>query len=82
VQICLVEADRLVVLRVLDDGRGPTEEEAARAFEPYYRGPEGGAGLGLSIAREIVAAHGGQIWLVARPEGGAEAGFSLPGEDS
>ena len=69
-------------MRVFDDGRGPTEEEAARAFEPYYRGPEGGAGLGLSIAREIVAAHGGQIWLRARPEGGAEAGFSLPGEDS
>jgi signal transduction histidine kinase len=68
-------------VRVLDDGRGPTDEEAARAFEPYYRGPEGGAGLGLSIAREIVVAHGGRIWLVARPEGGAEAGFRLPCED-
>lgn len=80
VQVCLGEADRQVVVRVLDEGRGPTDEETARAFEPYYRGPEGGAGLGLSIAREIVAAHGGRIWLVARPEGGAEAGFSLPRE--
>jgi len=34
----------------------------------------------LTIVREIVAAHGGQSWLVARPEGGAEAGFSLPHE--
>ena len=83
VQVCLaeavVEAERQVILRILDEGRGPTEKEAVRAFEPYYRGPEGGAGLGLSIAREIVAAHGGQIWLRQRPEGGAEAGFSLPG---
>jgi signal transduction histidine kinase len=78
VQVRLTKAGRQVILRVLDDGRGPTEEEAARAFEPYFRGPEGGAGLGLSIAREIVAAHGGEIWLRARPEGGAEAGFSLP----
>ena len=31
-----------------------------------------------SIAREIVLAHGGRIWLANRPEGGAEAGFSLP----
>jgi two-component system sensor histidine kinase BaeS len=81
VQVCLGEAGRQVVVRVLDDGRGLTAEEAARAFEPYYRGPEGGAGLGLSIAREIVAAHGGRIWLTARPEGGAEAGFSLPRSD-
>jgi signal transduction histidine kinase len=78
VQVCLGKAVRQVVVRVLDEGRGPTDEEAARAFEPYYRGPEGGAGLGLSIAREIVIAHGGRIWLVARPEGGGEAGFGLP----
>lgn len=67
-----------VTLTVTDDGRGLTAEEAARAFEPYFRGPGGGAGLGLTIAREIVAAHGGRIWLKARPEGGAEAGFELP----
>ena len=78
VQVRLIEADGEVTLLVLDDGRGPTEEEVARAFEPYYRGSGGGAGLGLSIAREIVAAHGGHIWLLARPEGGAEAGISLP----
>jgi signal transduction histidine kinase len=67
-----------VVLTVLDRGRGLTDEEAGRAFEPYYRGPEGGAGLGLSIAREIILALGGRIWLEPRPGGGAEAGFSLP----
>jgi signal transduction histidine kinase len=65
-------------LVVTDDGPGLSEEEAARAFEPYARGVGGGAGLGLTIAREIVAAHGGRIWLRARDEGGAEAGFALP----
>ena len=67
-----------VTLVVEDDGRGLAAEEAVRAFEPYYRGPGGGAGLGLTIAREIVVAHEGEIWLRARPEGGAEAGFRLP----
>ncbi len=68
-----------VTLRVLDEGPGLADEEAAQAFEPYFRGKGGGAGLGLTIAHEIVSAHQGQIWLKARHGGGAEAGFSLPG---
>ena len=67
-----------VRVTVNDDGPGLSPEAQARAFEPYFRGPGGGAGLGLTIAREIVAAHGGRIWLENRPEGGAEAGFALP----
>jgi signal transduction histidine kinase len=66
------------VLSVVDSGCGLTAEEAARAFEPYFRGQGGGAGLGLAIAREIVEGHGGHIWLRQRAEGGAEAGFALP----
>jgi signal transduction histidine kinase len=78
VQISAFAAESGVVLTVSDNGRGLTAEEAGRAFEPYFRGPGGGAGLGLTIAREIVAAHGGRIWLRARSEGGTEAGFTLP----
>ena len=70
--------DRRVALFVLDNGRGVDGEELVHAFEPYYRGPGGGAGHGLTIAREIVAAHDGEIWLKARAEGGTEAGFWLP----
>jgi signal transduction histidine kinase len=78
IRVHLTADAQVLALRVVDSGRGLTAEEAARAFEPYFRGPGGGAGLGLAIAREIVAAHGGSIWLQARPAGGAEAGFALP----
>lgn len=67
-----------IILTVCDNGRGLTAEQESHAFEPYYHGPGGGAGLGLTIAREIVMAHDGRIWLQARPEGGAEAGFAIP----
>jgi signal transduction histidine kinase len=77
VHIQVDAADSELTLRVIDEGRGLTAEEQARAFEAYYSGPGGGAGLGLTIAQEIIAAHDGRIWLSARPEGGAEAGFAL-----
>lgn len=70
--------EREVILTITDDGRGLTAEDSERAFEPYYRGEGGGAGLGLTIAREVIENHGGRIWLKARQEGGTEAGFSLP----
>jgi signal transduction histidine kinase len=67
-----------VLLTVSDTGRGLTVEEEDRAFEAYFSGPGGGAGLGLTIASEIISAHGGRIWLVNLPGGGAEAGIALP----
>jgi signal transduction histidine kinase len=77
IRVRVAPAGEGVTFVVSDDGRGLSAEEEAHAFEPYYHGPGGGAGLGLAIAREIVAAHGGRIWLRARPEGGADAGFLL-----
>jgi signal transduction histidine kinase/ABC-type multidrug transport system ATPase subunit len=52
-------------VRVIDEGPGLAPEEAERLFEPYIRGRQGGpgAGLGLSIARGIVEAHGGSVVL-------------------
>jgi signal transduction histidine kinase len=78
VQVQLAATGQEVTLTVTDDGRGLSAEEEAHAFEPHFRGPDGGAGLGLAIAREIVTAHGGRIWLKPRPQGGAEAGFVVP----
>ncbi len=53
-------------------------------FRPFYRVDEsrnadsGGVGLGLPIARDIVHAHGGRIWLDRSPLGGLRAGIFLP----
>jgi signal transduction histidine kinase len=79
VQLQVTGSQARATLTVLDAGRGLTEEEANRAFEAYFRGPGGGAGLGLTIAQEIITAHEGHIWLRNLPAGGAEAGFHLPG---
>jgi signal transduction histidine kinase len=78
VRLALIAGPSELQLTVSDDGPGLTPEAEARAFEPYFRGPGGGLGLGLTIAHELVAAHGGRIWLRDRPAGGAQAGFALP----
>ena len=78
VQVRVRATEQAVTVTIVDNGRGLTAEEAVYAFEPYFRGAAGGAGLGLTIAREIVRAHGGRIWLEPRPARGAEAAFTLP----
>jgi len=78
------EAPARLTIRVLDEGPGMTDEELERAFEPFYRGESsrnratGGTGLGLGIARNIARAHGGDLELRNRPQGGLEAILSLP----
>ena len=76
-------ADRLT-LRILDDGPGIPDEELEQAFEPFFRGEAsrnrdtGGTGLGLGIARNVARAHGGDLVLRNRAEGGLEAVLTLP----
>jgi two-component system sensor histidine kinase KdpD len=76
-----------VVVAVADRGPGVVEEERERVFEKLYRGASSknggrGAGLGLAIARVIVAAHGGRIWAGNGPDGGAVFSFGLPLDES
>ncbi len=72
------------ILSVLDTGPGIPLEARARVFEPFVRldadrGREtGGAGLGLSIARSIVTAHGGVLTLESPAAGGARFIIRLP----
>jgi signal transduction histidine kinase len=54
------------------------DEEREQAFEAYYRGAGGGSGLGLTIARAIVEAHGGQMGLESGPDQGSLVWFALP----
>jgi signal transduction histidine kinase len=63
---------------VRDTGEGMTEEVLARVFEAFFTTREGGAGLGLPIARRIVEAHGGSLQVELREGGGARACISLP----
>ena len=64
---------------IADRGRGLTDEEARRAFEPFFTTRQsGGTGLGLTIAREIVERHGGEVRLAPRSGGGATATVWLP----
>jgi len=75
---------RSVVLRVEDRGAGIAREERERVFEPFYRGPVAernhapGSGLGLSLVRHVVRAHGGSVRAEAREGGGAALVVELP----
>ncbi|MFI5280128.1 MAG: DUF4118 domain-containing protein [Gemmatimonadales bacterium] len=71
-----------VVVSVADRGPGIPAEETERIFDKFHRVPASGAGsgvgLGLTICRGIVSAHGGRIWAENRPDGGAVFRFTLP----
>jgi two-component system, OmpR family, sensor histidine kinase KdpD len=70
-----------LVISVADRGPGLALGEENKVFEKFYRGPRtrpGGIGLGLSIARQLVEAHGGQIVAQNRQGGGARFSICLP----
>lgn len=78
--------DTATQLRIViaDEGPGIAEDQLERVFEPFYRlegsrnRDTGGVGLGLAVARDIARAHGGELSLRNRPQGGLEAVLSLP----
>jgi heavy metal sensor kinase len=84
VGVSLLRGDRMVSIVVRDSGIGIAPVDAERIFEPFVRlegareGTEGGAGLGLSIARSIVVAHGGQLTLESSPGDGSVFTVRLP----
>jgi signal transduction histidine kinase len=80
----LCETPKEFAILIEDEGPGIPEAELDRVFRPFYRleasrnRDSGGAGLGLAIARSVVRAHGGDIVLKNRLEGGLQAAISLP----
>jgi PAS domain S-box-containing protein len=69
-----------VEVAVTDNGSGIPAATLSRLFESFFTTKADGLGLGLSIARSIVEAHGGRIWAENRPEGGATFRFTMPEE--
>lgn len=69
-----------VEIRVADDGRGMTRDQAARVFEPFFSTKEAdpSAGFGLSQVQGLCAQAGGEAWLESRPGGGTVVSLLLP----
>lgn len=67
-----------VRIQVRDTGRGMSEEEISRIFDPFYTTKPKGVGLGLVIAHEIIAAHGGEIQVTSREGAGTTVAVLLP----
>ena len=85
IEISAAVRDGSVETWVADRGPGLPPGEEEKVFDKFYRAPvgvsgaaSGGVGLGLTICRGIVTAHGGRIWAENRPGGGAVFRFTLP----
>ncbi len=79
--------DAMVMVRVQDRGVGIHADELVHIFERFYRGEKsrsreapthGGAGLGLTIAKGLIEAHGGKITVISAPGKGSSFTFTLP----
>lgn len=76
--------DGMAIIEIDDYGPGVPPAELERVFEPFYRGEPsrnrqtGGIGLGLAVVRSLARAHGGDVTLTNRPEGGLRASVRLP----
>jgi signal transduction histidine kinase len=67
-----------VLVTVRDSGPGLNPESLERLFDPFHTTKPGGMGMGLSICRSIIEAHGGQVWAARNLPEGATFHFSAP----
>ena len=87
ISVDLHQVPKGIALVVRDNGPGIPDEKLGAVFKPFERldsarnTESGNVGLGLAISRSIVQAHGGDLTLQNRPEGGLEARVSLPAVD-
>jgi two-component system sensor histidine kinase KdpD len=81
-----VAEDGELTISVSDEGQGVAPGKRERIFDKFYRGSHlsehrnGGTGMGLAIARGIIEAHGGRIWVESTPSQGATFAFTMPVE--
>jgi C4-dicarboxylate-specific signal transduction histidine kinase len=67
-----------VLIAVRDSGSGLSQQSTDRLFETFFTTKADGMGMGLSISRSIVAAHGGRLWAAANVDHGATFQFTIP----
>ena len=72
------EAAQQVEISVADTGRGIAADQLNRIFDPFFSTKSNGIGMGLSISRTIVEAHGGRLWAENSAGGGANFRMTLP----
>jgi C4-dicarboxylate-specific signal transduction histidine kinase len=68
----------MVVVAVRDTGHGLEAKDVDRIFDPFFTTKREGMGLGLSISRTIIEAHGGTLWATQNKDKGATIQFTLP----
>jgi signal transduction histidine kinase len=80
--------NRRIYISIADHGPGIPSDQLEKVFQPFYRietsrsRETGGTGLGLTIARNIIMQHGGDIGLANRKKGGLEVSLSLPAKQA
>jgi signal transduction histidine kinase len=74
------QAEGNILFCVSDNGRGIAPEHLPEIFVPFFTTKSGGSGIGLTLARQIALAHGGQITVAASPSGGMAFTIFLPPE--
>ena len=90
VKVCVLQRQGEVLTKVVDCGPGIEIHERCEIFKPFYRVSnqadssfsEKHVGLGLAIAKNVVEAHGGRIWVEDNPQGGSVFCFTLPLDDA
>jgi two-component system osmolarity sensor histidine kinase EnvZ len=84
IQVAARHVDHAIEITIDDDGPGIPEDKREAVFKPFFRldpsrnPATGGTGLGLTIARDIMRSHGGDVTLERSPLGGARARVTLP----
>jgi PAS domain S-box-containing protein len=73
------DGDGMIKISVCDQGTGLPHDKLDKLFEPFFTTKRDGLGMGLSICRSIIEAHGGRLWAENNIGGGATFYFSVPG---
>jgi len=81
-------AHRFLLVSVADTGQGISEEELPHVFERYYRGAQprekrvDGSGIGLTVVKDLVEAHGGRVWASSALGKGSTFSFTIPAKET